>query len=168
MTTKKYTAKEVETLVLAPHFKAKEFACSHCGELIINSELVDKIEQLRMVMNAPIQVTSAYRCPTHNRCVGGSSSSFHIKGMALDIGMYNKFNGVEVFNEAVKIFPRVGLYQSNRAGFCYIHVDISDSNLYWLSRKVNGKNSYEYFKTPEMLTARMKNDYKIQWFKLLV
>lgn len=33
----------------------------------------------------PLVVTSGYRCPIHNQEVGGSSSSYHVRGRAIDL-----------------------------------------------------------------------------------
>ena len=67
---------------LSPHFNVKEFRCS-CGkvhETLIASELVDKLEQLYSTLNcSKIIVTSGYRCPEHDKAVGGTSSGQHPK-----------------------------------------------------------------------------------------
>lgn len=168
MTVKKYTAQEVKNLKLTPNFSAKEFACNHCNELILSDELVQKLQLFREQIGSPIQITSGYRCPYWNKHEGGSSASLHTKGTAVDINLYDKFNGVEILNKAVKIFNRVGFYQSSRTGYCYMHVDVSPQKLYWLSRKVRGQNKYEYFNNMDMLHARMRNDSSIQWYKLLI
>lgn len=36
----------------------------------------------------PIIVTSAIRCPAHNRAVGGAKSSAHLEGCAVDIAIF--------------------------------------------------------------------------------
>lgn len=62
MTVKKYTAQEVKNLKLTPNFSASEFACNHCGELILSDELVQKLQLFREQIGSPIQITSGYRC----------------------------------------------------------------------------------------------------------
>lgn len=49
--------------------------------LLINNVL----DPLREAWGAPIQVTSGYRCPELNRAVGGSNTSQHVLGEAVDI-----------------------------------------------------------------------------------
>ena len=65
---------------LSPHFNAREFRCS-CGkshETLLASELVDKLEALYTALNySKIIVTSGYRCPEHDKAVGGTSSGQH-------------------------------------------------------------------------------------------
>ena len=71
---------------LSPHFNAREFRCQ-CGqphETLIASELIDKLEALYTALNcSKIIVTSGYRCPEHDKAVGGTSSGQHTKGTAV-------------------------------------------------------------------------------------
>lgn len=46
---------------------------------------MSKLQALRDAFGAPIEVPSGYRCPDHNRNVGGAKSSQHVKGNAADI-----------------------------------------------------------------------------------
>ena len=72
-------------------FNEKEFACRCCGQLPPfareNTEaLVSQVlDPLRERCSHPIYVNSGYRCPSHNRDVGGAAQSQHLKGEAADI-----------------------------------------------------------------------------------
>ena len=69
-------------------FENSEFACKHCGQLPtggMNKDLVTVLDKLREKLGEPVVVSSGYRCPTHNRNIGGASQSYHMKGMAADI-----------------------------------------------------------------------------------
>ncbi|MDO4157338.1 MAG: GH25 family lysozyme, partial [Oscillospiraceae bacterium] len=58
-------------------------------DILISSELIDKLEQLHASFNcSKIIVTSGYRCPTHDKNVGGTSTGQHTKGTAADICCY--------------------------------------------------------------------------------
>ena len=46
--------------------------------------LADGMERVRAVLRLPIHITSGYRCPLVNSCVGGVSDSSHTKGLAAD------------------------------------------------------------------------------------
>ena len=48
--------------------------------------LAANLEHLRLAMGEPIPILSGYRCPTHNRAVGGASQSQHLTGRAFDAG----------------------------------------------------------------------------------
>ena len=76
---------------LSPHFNVQEFPCK-CGnshDILISSELIDKLELLHTALHcSKIIVTSGYRCPTHDKAVGGNGSGQHTKGTAADICCY--------------------------------------------------------------------------------
>lgn len=165
---------------ITDHFAAREFACNHCGKVMIDLDLVNQLEQFRSLAgNVPIQITSPYRCPEWNKHEGGSSNSLHMQGRAVDFEMYNKFNGVDMFKKAVTVFNRVGFYHSNiNPKECYMHVDNAQKGTYWLSfKKVVGKTStnkpiykrtYIYFKNLDNMFAFMNKDTEIDWFNLVI
>ena len=78
---------------LSPHFNVQEFKCK-CGkehEILIADELIEKLEKLYDALNcSKIIVTSGYRCPVHDKAVGGTSSGQHTKGNAADIVCYGQ------------------------------------------------------------------------------
>ena len=78
---------------LSPHFSVQEFKCK-CGkehEILIADELIEKLEKLYDALNcSKIIVTSGYRCPAHDKAVGGTSSGQHTKGNAADIVCYGQ------------------------------------------------------------------------------
>ena len=73
------------------YFEMKEFACKCCGQLPPSAEqnlqaLVEHVLDLaRERLGMPITVNSGYRCPAHNKAVGGVKNSQHLKGEAADI-----------------------------------------------------------------------------------
>ncbi|MEE9499584.1 MAG: D-Ala-D-Ala carboxypeptidase family metallohydrolase [Nitrospinaceae bacterium] len=69
-----------------PHFSPQELACKHikddgtvCGELVVNPEALDKLEEVRTTYRRPIVIASAYRCKNHK-----SGSGPHGTGAAFD------------------------------------------------------------------------------------
>lgn len=67
-------------------FKQSEFACKcGCGSKSIDERLVWVATCARLHFNQPVTITSAHRCPTHNKNVGGASKSQHLGGNAIDI-----------------------------------------------------------------------------------
>ncbi len=72
--------------MLSPHFAREEFECScGCGFDTVDSQLLTLLEVIRQYFDCPVKITSAARCATHNRNVGGSSKSQHLLGRAADI-----------------------------------------------------------------------------------
>ena len=73
------------------YYEMKEFACKCCGQLPPSAEqnlqaLVDHVlDPARERLGMPITVNSGYRCPAHNKAVGGVKNSQHLKGEAADI-----------------------------------------------------------------------------------
>lgn len=75
------------TYQVSKHFKAKEFAQKdfRCDKIIVDSELIDVLEDVRAHFNKPVIVTSGYRTPEYNAKIGGVKNSQHTKGTAADI-----------------------------------------------------------------------------------
>ena len=72
--------------MLSRHFKRREFACScGCGFDTIDAQTLEILDAVRGHFGRPVIVTSAARCPDHNRAVGGASNSQHLYGRAADI-----------------------------------------------------------------------------------
>lgn len=74
----------MELVNLAPSFQANEFRCKHCGMVAVHRDLLLGLQRARDRFG-PIPIVSGYRCPTHNRAVGGASRSQHMAGTAADI-----------------------------------------------------------------------------------
>jgi uncharacterized protein YcbK (DUF882 family) len=104
---------------LSPHFTAAEFRCKHCGKLIVDPKLIVKLEELRHAIgDKPIIVTSGYRCPVHNKAVGGVTNSQHMQGKAADIYV-NGMSSVDLARKARQVgFSFVKVYRG------WIHVDV--------------------------------------------
>ena len=66
------------------------FACPCCGENKVVDEVVKRLNKALLFLHesfwggAIVRITSGYRCPKHNKDVGGSKHSLHIQGLAVD------------------------------------------------------------------------------------
>ena len=70
------------------HFIMSEFACKHCSQVILLylPDLAGVLERIREAVGGkPVIINSGYRCPTHNKAVGGAPASQHLAGKAADI-----------------------------------------------------------------------------------
>lgn len=109
------------------HFKESEFACKCCGETKPNGELMAVLQLVRIHFNKPVTITSSYRCPAHNKAVGGAVKSKHLEGIAADI----QVKGIEpheVYHFLDSIFPNhygIGSYKS------FTHVDVRQTKARW-------------------------------------
>lgn len=79
------------TQQISKHFKVREFAQKdlRCDRVVVDSELIDVLEEIRAQFNKPITITSGYRTPEYNAKIGGVKNSQHTKGTAADIKVSN-------------------------------------------------------------------------------
>ena len=72
---------------ISEHFKVKEFAQKdyQCDKILIESELVEVLEDVRKHFNKPVTINSGYRTAEYNKKIGGVKNSQHTKGTAADI-----------------------------------------------------------------------------------
>ena len=139
---------------LSPHFNAREFRCS-CGkshETLLASELVDKLETLYTALNcSKIIVTSGYRCPEHDKAVGGTSSGQHTKGTAADVCCYGQ-DGQPISSKTVCCTAQdlgFGGIANITSSYQYTHLDVR-SGYRWLGDETKGNGTvtddfYKYF-----------------------
>lgn len=112
---------------LSEHFLEEEFACRCCGRVLVHPELVQKLEALRRMAGGPVVVTSGYRCPDHNKAVGGARNSYHTRGMAADIWVY-AISPQQLAEMAEEVgFDGIGVYPVQ--GF--VHVDVRGYRVRW-------------------------------------
>ena len=121
---------------LSEHFTDTEFKCHCCGSLGpgISKPLVEKLEALRTQLAMPIFIASGYRCPAHNKAVGGVSNSQHVLGKAVDITVKGLPPG-DVANAAETLFADGGI--GRYAGFTHVDVRAGKSRWGLPATKVN-------------------------------
>ena len=139
---------------LSSHFNVKEFRCQ-CGkthETLIAFELVDKLEQLYTALNcSKIIVTSGYRCPEHDKAVGGTSSGQHTKGTAADVCCYGQ-DGQPISSKTVCCKAQdlgFGGIANIMSSYQYTHLDVR-TNGRWYGDETKGNSTvtddfYSYF-----------------------
>lgn len=93
MPREEYSLFNQGTHQISEHFKVKEFAQKdfRCDKVIVETELIDVLEDIRAHFNKPVIVTSGYRTPEYNAKIGGIKNSQHTKGTAADI----KVSGIQ-------------------------------------------------------------------------
>lgn len=64
-----YIWRKGDKVKLSPHFSTTEFSChcnySECVEQKISKDLITRLEQVRVEVNQPLVITSAYRCSAY-------------------------------------------------------------------------------------------------------
>lgn len=71
--------------LVSPHFRRRELACRCCGTCLVDPWLLITLELLRARIARPLTISSGFRCPDHNRAIGGSPQSQHLAGRAADV-----------------------------------------------------------------------------------
>jgi hypothetical protein len=70
---------------VSKYLSLSEVACKcGCGQ-IPQKVMLDKFDQIREAYGKPIHITSGFRCEKHNKKIGGSKNSNHVKGLAIDV-----------------------------------------------------------------------------------
>ena len=120
----------------------KRFECPCCGQNWIDirlERLVRHIEERACPKcsrsrgrraGEELIITSGYRCEEWNRKVGGSPTSSHLKGLAVDIGIDRSRLRYRVIEAAIRLgFHRIGI------GKDFVHLDIDrqkDARVIWV------------------------------------
>lgn len=123
-------------LQFSEFFKLGEFiqsrtACSQniLAQFVYHKDIVDNIRYLhdklllplRQAINAPITITSGYRCRALNMAVGGASNSLHLWGLAADISAGDRQS---LLIETARLFKFHELIIHKT----YIHISIKEWN----------------------------------------
>jgi uncharacterized protein YcbK (DUF882 family) len=115
------------------YFKSNELACKDgCGFglLQMRQETLIRADKFREKLGRPVTVTSAIRCASHNKKVGGKKSSFHLIGEALDFEVSGFKDLKEKVTAAIQAgFGGVGIcVDKNGNGF--IHCDLGSDRMF--------------------------------------
>ena len=152
MTVKSFSA--TDNTQLTEHFNAREFRCK-CGkshDFLISDELVSKLEQLYAALDCgKIIVNSGYRCPEHDKAVGGTSTGQHTKGTAADVVCYDKSGNIISAKTVCCKAQDLGFSGiANITGaYTSVHLDVR-TGAKWYGDEIKGTNTvtsdfYRYF-----------------------
>lgn len=114
------------TVISSAHFSVAELEC-HCGKCKfpgMDEEFMDLVERVRDIVEAPLSVSSAYRCPVHNNAVSSTGSNGpHTTGQAIDIKCSgNKAH--KVLDAAMGVgMTGIGIQQKGNHAGRFIHID---------------------------------------------
>ena len=109
---------------LYPNFSETEFRCKcgKCANNPISENLVRKLQAVRLIYGAAITVVSGYRCPAHNKKVGGAANSAHTRGTAADLR--RPISGPALHSLLNAIWS-VG-FRGHGIGAGKLHIDVDD------------------------------------------
>ena len=117
-----------DTTKITNNFKAREMdcKCSKCSTTLIDERLIKGLQVIRDYFGKALNITSGYRCPSHNSEVGGAKNSYHMKGMAADVYI-NGVTPLEIaqYAESTGLFNGIGRYGT------FVHLDVRPSKYFW-------------------------------------
>lgn len=100
------------------YFKTDEFNCPCCNKNEMDKEFLELLDNARGYADISFVVSSGYRCNLHNKEVGGSESSSHLKGLAVDLLSVGSTQRYKILTGlTVAGFTRIGI------GDSFIHAD---------------------------------------------
>ena len=109
-------------------------ACHCCGELPENgiaNELLEVLDAMREQIGAPLLLSCAYRCPAHNKEVGGVPNSQHVQGCAADV-LLPEGKSVDELATIAENCGADGIGSYYDSGF--VHVDTRGYTARWTDR----------------------------------
>lgn len=123
---------EAGQIYIAEFLKYSEFCCKHCGRGPIDPALVAAWQDFRVNRYCtPINIVSGYRCPIHNKNEGGSRTSKHMLGQAMDwapvevVGWDYFFTDDFIAQAWFSGFRGIGRGHSLNSGNPQLHVDVN-------------------------------------------
>lgn len=121
---------------LTKNFNKSEFECKGGCEmpdevLVEITKLASQLQYIRDFVRQPIKITSAYRCETYNKSIGGVSNSQHILGKAADIQIAN-MTPCEVFETINTLTEHGHILQGGLGKYnTFTHYDIRKTKSRW-------------------------------------
>ena len=106
------------------YFKPEEFKCQ-CGKCghgfdMMDKQLLEMLDKLREEAGIPLVISSAYRCPEHNKAIGGVANSAHSQGKAVDIRCRDSHNRFKILKATFTVgFRRIEPKET------WVHVDVA-------------------------------------------
>ena len=129
---------------LSTNFNSSEFDCHGsgcCSSTLVDDKLVTYLQQIREHFGKPVNISSGYRCATHNKNIGGATNSRHSKGQAADIYITGVAPAeIAKYAESIGILG-IGLYETNSDGF-FVHVDTRETKSFWYGQNEASRTTF--------------------------
>ena len=149
------TYKKGDNTKLSKNFSVNEFRCGlgrgcSCTTTLIDDQLVKYLQRVRDEFDAPVTLTSAYRCESYNRSIGGAVGSRHSKGQAADIVVSGVAPlKVAQFLESIGC-KGIGLYEGKDGNF--VHCDTRTTKSFWYGHAQAYRSTFGSYKTAPSTT----------------
>lgn len=105
------------------YFLPREFACKHCGSILVDTDLLKLLDKLRERCGFALPILSGYRCSAHNQKVSTTGPNGpHTTGKAVDVAV-SRQRAHDVLTHALALgFTGIGVQQKGATRF--LHLDI--------------------------------------------
>ena len=130
MIEQELSVREKPNFYVTEHFLYSDFICPCCDAVKLIPAFYRQagmLEHMRMKLGFPIVVNSGYRCPDHNREVGGAARSWHLL-FATDIrpedSSLEKLQALHELAEEMG-FGGIGRYET------FLHLDLRPEKTRW-------------------------------------
>jgi zinc D-Ala-D-Ala carboxypeptidase len=113
------------------HFKISEFDSPDLpgSGKNMNQDFLEMLDKARDSVDIIFEINSGYRTPEHNKSVGGSPTSSHLKGYASDIKCTNSIDRWKIVNALISVgFKRLGIAKT----FIHVDNDPNKNNAIWV------------------------------------
>ena len=122
---------------MTPHFSLEEFTQSDtASRLNIDNRIPDELrenalktlqmmERIRFHIDAPITITSGYRCEALNRAVGSKSGSDHTLAFAVDFKAPRAGTPYEIAKDLAGVIDVLGIGQLILEFGTWVHVSLA-------------------------------------------
>ena len=102
------------------YFDEEEFTCPcGCKENNMDPGLIYKLDAIRELSGYIMMINSGFRCPEHNGRVGGSTTSSHLRGLAVDIRTFSSHGRYLLIKASLQRgIPRIGVAET------FVHLDV--------------------------------------------
>ena len=119
---------------MTPHFSLEEFTASDtAARLGINNDLPDELrenalktlemmERIRFHIDAPITITSGYRCEALNKAIGSKPTSDHTLAFACDFKAPKAGTPFQIAASLAPVFKIIGIGQLILEFGTWVHV----------------------------------------------
>lgn len=76
---------KINDIRISKDFKLYEFQSPDTCQVLLDPELVMRLQALRDLLGYPVKINSGYRTIEHNKAINGKEFSLHLQGKAADI-----------------------------------------------------------------------------------
>lgn len=111
-------------------------------------ETATRLEEVRKLLNVPINISSGYRSPTLNRSIGGSATSHHTLGFAVDFTA-RRFGSVseiveKIKNSDIQYDQLIDEFSDNGGGWVHLSFHPNMRRQTLKASKINRKTVYKH------------------------